>query len=198
MARIRSNLTCACHAFFDDLGIIHVHMPIITSIATGTQSQRFQVTTLLNAADQGHVDLEVFKAAVQEKRSRIDKLRRGGNNKEALVAAEEDLEKSKELVRVLEQRQKTATVYVGEVKLSEDFFGRAVYLSTSAGLHLESYACALSGVYTIGPVFQADESRSTKKLAEMWMVEVELAFVELEVNYTLTQICTFDLVDTLR
>ncbi|CAL9768775.1 unnamed protein product [Musa acuminata subsp. burmannicoides] len=180
VARIRSNLTCACHAFFDDLGIIHVHMPIITSIATGTQSQRFQVTTLLNAADQGHVDLEVFKAAVQEKRSRIDKLRRGGNNKEALVAAEEDLEKSKELVRVLEQRQKTAAVYVGEVKLSEDFFGRAVYLSTSAGLHLESYACALSGVYTIGPVFQADESQSTKKLAEMWMVEVELAFVELE------------------
>ncbi|URE26074.1 tRNA synthetases class II (D, K and N) [Musa troglodytarum] len=180
VARIRSSLTCACHAFFNDLGMIHVHMPIITSVATGSQSQRFQVTTLLDTSDQGHVDLEAFKAAVQEKRSRIKELRRGRNNKEALTAAKEDLEKSKELVRVLEERQKTATVYVGDVKLSEDFFGRAVYLSTSAGLHLESYACGLSGVYTIGPVFQADESRSAKKLAEMWMVEVELAFAELE------------------
>ncbi|KAJ8490772.1 hypothetical protein OPV22_012493 [Ensete ventricosum] len=182
VARIRSNLTCASHAFFNDLGIIHVHMPVITSIATGAQSRRFQVTTLLDASDQVQVDLEAFKAAVQEKRSRIDELGRGGNNREALVAAEQDLERSMELVRVLEEQRKTASVYVGVVKLSDDFFGRAVYLSTSAGLHLESYACALSGVYTIGPVFQADddESQSAKKLAEMWMVEVELAFAELE------------------
>ncbi|RRT69559.1 hypothetical protein B296_00008105 [Ensete ventricosum] len=162
-------------------------MPVITSIATGAQSRRFQVTTLLDASDQVQVDLEAFKAAVQEKRSRIDELGRGGNNREALVAAEQDLERSMELVRVLEEQRKTASVYVGVVKLSDDFFGRAVYLSTSAGLHLESYACALSGVYTIGPVFQADddESQSAKKLAEMWMVEVELAFAELEVVHSL-------------
>ncbi|RWW81031.1 hypothetical protein BHE74_00010602 [Ensete ventricosum] len=162
-------------------------MPVITSIATGAQSRRFQVTTLLDASDQVQVDLEAFKAAVQEKRSRIDELGRGGNNREALVAAEQDLERSMELVRVLEEQRKTASVYVGVVKLSDDFFGRAVYLSTSAGLHLESYACALSGVYTIGPVFQVDddESQSAKKLAEMWMVEVELAFAELEVVHSL-------------
>lgn len=159
----------------------------------GNHGKMFQVTTLLSnsggkdksAAVHEHegVDLQAFRAAIREKSKRIDELRRSDSNKEALSAAEQDLQRSKELVLMLEKQQQSTAPSAGELDFSNDFFSRPVYLSASAGLHLESYACGLSSVYTIGPVFQTDESKSAEKLAEMWMIEAELAFTELQVPF---------------
>lgn len=59
---------------------------------------------------------------------------------------------------------------------SEDFFGKESYLSVSGQLNLECYCMALSKVYTFGPTFRAENSNTTRHLAEFWMIEPEFAF----------------------
>ena len=62
---------------------------------------------------------------------------------------------------------------------NEDFFGAPAYLTVSGQLNLESYACALSRVYTFGPTFRAENSNTSRHLAEFWMIEPEIAFADL-------------------
>ena len=62
---------------------------------------------------------------------------------------------------------------------SDDFFGRAAYLTVSGQLSAESYACALGDVYTFGPTFRAEPSNTARHLAEFWMIEPEMAFADL-------------------
>ncbi|MDE5285037.1 MAG: asparagine--tRNA ligase, partial [Candidatus Blochmannia sp. A2] len=61
-----------------------------------------------------------------------------------------------------------------------DFFGKESFLTVSGQLTLETYACALSKVYTFGPTFRAENSNTSRHLAEFWMLEVESAFLELD------------------
>ncbi|QGM80957.1 asparagine--tRNA ligase [Otariodibacter oris] len=68
----------------------------------------------------------------------------------------------------------------GKVDFNEDFFGREAFLTVSGQLNAETYACALSKVYTFGPTFRAENSNTTRHLAEFWMVEPEIAFADLE------------------
>ena len=68
----------------------------------------------------------------------------------------------------------------GEVDFSEDFFGKEAFLTVSGQLNVESYACSLSKVYTFGPTFRAENSNTSRHLAEFWMIEPELAFAELK------------------
>jgi asparaginyl-tRNA synthetase len=75
----------------------------------------------------------------------------------------------------------------GEVDLSKDFFGRSSYLTVSGQLEAEILACALGKVYTFGPTFRAENSNTTRHLAEFWMVEPEMAFFELNDNMDLAQ-----------
>ncbi|QIG06626.1 asparagine--tRNA ligase [Proteus sp. ZN5] len=67
----------------------------------------------------------------------------------------------------------------GEVDFSEDFFGREAFLTVSGQLNGETYASALSKVYTFGPTFRAENSNTSRHLAEFWMVEPEVAFADL-------------------
>ncbi len=67
----------------------------------------------------------------------------------------------------------------GNVDFSQDFFGKETYLTVSGQLNAESYACALSKVYTFGPTFRAENSHTQRHLAEFWMVEPEVAFADL-------------------
>ena len=67
----------------------------------------------------------------------------------------------------------------GEVDYSEDFFGREAFLTVSGQLNGETYASALSKVYTFGPTFRAENSNTSRHLAEFWMVEPEVAFADL-------------------
>ena len=68
----------------------------------------------------------------------------------------------------------------GAIDLSEDFFGRSTFLTVSGQLEAEVFAMALSNVYTFGPTFRAENSNTSRHLAEFWMVEPEVAFCELE------------------
>lgn len=67
----------------------------------------------------------------------------------------------------------------GKVNYDKDFFGKETFLTVSGQLHGESYACALSKIYTFGPTFRAENSNTSRHLAEFWMVEPEIAFATL-------------------
>ncbi|MDP8051887.1 asparagine--tRNA ligase [Pasteurella atlantica] len=75
----------------------------------------------------------------------------------------------------------------GEIDFNEDFFGKEAFLTVSGQLNAETYACALSKVYTFGPTFRAENSNTTRHLAEFWMVEPEMAFANLADNAALAE-----------
>lgn len=70
----------------------------------------------------------------------------------------------------------------GKVDYSLDFFAKPAYLTVSGQLNGEIYACALSDVYTFGPTFRAENSNTSRHLAEFWMIEPEMAFADLKDN----------------
>lgn len=75
----------------------------------------------------------------------------------------------------------------GSVDFSQDFFGKEANLTVSGQLEAELAALALSRVYTFGPTFRAENSNTTRHLAEFWMIEPEAAFFELEDNMNLAE-----------
>lgn len=70
----------------------------------------------------------------------------------------------------------------GAVDFSRDFFGKETFLTVSGQLNVEAYCLALSKVYTFGPTFRAENSNTTRHLAEFWMIEPEIAFADLMQN----------------
>eukprot|EP01089_Gocevia_fonbrunei_P023068 TRINITY_DN956_c0_g1_i1.p1 TRINITY_DN956_c0_g1~~TRINITY_DN956_c0_g1_i1.p1 ORF type:complete len:524 (+),score=145.13 TRINITY_DN956_c0_g1_i1:45-1616(+) len=70
----------------------------------------------------------------------------------------------------------------GSIDYAQDFFGKPAFLTVSGQLNGEMYACALSSIYTFGPTFRAEDSHTTRHLAEFWMIEPELAFADLVEN----------------
>lgn len=81
----------------------------------------------------------------------------------------------------------TPRTQTGEVNFKEDFFGRAANLTVSGQLEAELGAMALGEVYTFGPTFRAENSNTTRHLAEFWMIEPEVAFADLEDNMNLAE-----------
>ncbi|NIB40916.1 asparagine--tRNA ligase [Pseudomaricurvus alkylphenolicus] len=75
----------------------------------------------------------------------------------------------------------------GQVDYSEDFFGQESYLTVSGQLNVESHCLAMSKVYTFGPTFRAENSNTSRHLAEFWMVEPEIAFADLEDDAALAE-----------
>ncbi|OCG21232.1 MULTISPECIES: asparagine--tRNA ligase [unclassified Gilliamella] len=75
----------------------------------------------------------------------------------------------------------------GKVDFDKDFFGKEAFLTVSGQLNAETYACALSKVYTFGPTFRAENSNTTRHLAEFWMMEPEVAFADLNDNAKLAE-----------
>jgi len=67
----------------------------------------------------------------------------------------------------------------GKADFTQDFFGKKAFLTVSGQLEAESYCCALSDVYTFGPTFRAENSNTSRHLAEFWMIEPELAFADI-------------------
>jgi asparaginyl-tRNA synthetase len=75
----------------------------------------------------------------------------------------------------------------GKVDYSKDFFGKETNLTVSGQLEAETYAMALGKVYTFGPTFRAENSNTSRHLAEFWMIEPEVAFMDLEGNMDLAE-----------
>lgn len=70
----------------------------------------------------------------------------------------------------------------GSINFTKDFFQKPAYLTVSGQLNAETFACALSNVYTFGPTFRAENSNTSRHLAEFWMIEPEMAFADLDDN----------------
>ncbi len=75
----------------------------------------------------------------------------------------------------------------GKIDFTQDFFGRETFLTVSGQLNVETYCMALSKVYTFGPTFRAENSNTSRHLAEFWMIEPEIAFADLSDNATLAE-----------
>src|SRR5437660_848230 len=75
----------------------------------------------------------------------------------------------------------------GTVDFTQDFFGHEAFLTVSGQLNVETYCLALSKVYTFGPTFRAENSNTSRHLAEFWMIEPEIAFADLAADADLAE-----------
>lgn len=79
----------------------------------------------------------------------------------------------------------TSSLDLSKNMINDDFFGKETFLTVSGQLNVESYCSALTNVYTFGPTFRAENSNTSRHLAEFWMVEPEMAFADLNDNASL-------------
>jgi len=196
IARIRSALSYATHSFFNKNGFLYVHTPLITQSDCEGAGEMFQVTTLLGKADDAiaseapppsAADVDAKRSAVTEAgeavRAAKEAAKAEGGDEAAVKPAVDAMLKLKKELEEMERAAKKigglARTDDGKVDYAEDFFGEPTFLTVSGQLNVETYACAMSSVYTFGPTFRAEDSRTTRHLAEFWMIEPELAFADL-------------------
>jgi len=98
-----------------------------------------------------------------------------------------DCEGAGELFRVSTLDMMNLPIADGKVDFSKDFFGAESFLTVSGQLNVEAYCLAMSKVYTFGPTFRAENSHTSRHLAEFWMVEPEIAFADLSDNADLAE-----------
>ena len=91
-----------------------------------------------------------------------------------------DAEGAGAMFRVTTLDLENLPVHAGAIDHGEDFFGKPTFLTVSGQLEAEIFALALSDVYTFGPTFRAENSNTSRHLAEFWMVEPEVAFCDLD------------------
>lgn len=149
----------------------------------------FQVTTLISKYEEAMrtpaptaEELAELQGAAAAASERVREAKEAGDRGRvdaevaALVAAKERLAAAQgraAMPRSLPTREG------GGVDYSSDFFGERAYLTVSGQLQGEIYACAMGDVYTFGPTFRAENSNTSRHLAEFWMVEPEMAFADL-------------------
>ncbi|WP_425238021.1 asparagine--tRNA ligase [Ulvibacterium sp.] len=99
-----------------------------------------------------------------------------------------DAEGAGEMFRVTTLDDKNPPLHEnGQVDFKEDFFGKETNLTVSGQLEAEAYAMGLGKVYTFGPTFRAENSNTSRHLAEFWMIEPEMAFYDLDANMDLAE-----------
>ena len=98
-----------------------------------------------------------------------------------------DCEGAGEMFQVTTLDLKNPPLAEGKIDYSQDFFGEKTGLTVSGQLEGESYALALSDIYTFGPTFRAENSNTSRHLAEFWMVEPEMAFYDLDDDMDLAE-----------
>jgi asparaginyl-tRNA synthetase len=97
------------------------------------------------------------------------------------VITASDCEGAGEMFRV------TTIPHGSNAKPDTDFFGKPAFLTVSGQLQGETFACALSRIYTFGPTFRAENSNTARHAAEFWMIEPEMAFYDLEADMSLAE-----------
>ena len=112
----------------------------------------------------------------------------GFYNFHAPIITGSDAEGAGEMFKVTNfEANKAPTDENGKVDYAQDFFGKETNLTVSGQLEAETYAMALGKVYTFGPTFRAENSNTTRHLAEFWMIEPEMAFHDLDMNMDLAE-----------
>ncbi len=157
VARIRHCLSMAIHRFYHERGFYYVHTPIITASDAEGAGQMFRVSTL-----------DLMRPLPR-------------------VAAEHESPESRTLREEFAKKPNMPAWTYGQVDHSGDFFGREAHLTVSGQLNVETYCMALSRVYTFGPTFRAENSNTTRHLAEFWMIEPEIAFANLHDDSVLAE-----------
>lgn len=194
VARIRNALAYATHTFFQNHGFLYVHTPIITTSDCEGAGEMFQVTTLISDAEKvekeliknpppSEADIEAAKLFVKEKGEAVAQLKSAKASKSDIGASVAELNKAKENLSKVEERAKLKPGIPqkdGKIDYAQDFFARQAFLTVSGQLQVETFACALSSVYTFGPTFRAEHSHTSRHLAEFWMVEPEIAFADIQ------------------
>lgn len=202
----------ATHTFFQKHGFLYIHTPIITTIDCEGAGEMFQVTTSFSEAEKLvkelkqnpidptalEADLKAAELDVKEKGKAVAELKSAKSSKEDISAAVAVLTKAKENLAKLEERfrlEQRCSLSAGlsqkdgKIDYSGDFFARQAFLTVSGQLQVETYACGLSSVYTFGPTFRAEQSHTSRHLAEFWMVEPEIAFADLQVFTVTEDVC---------
>ncbi len=103
------------------------------------------------------------------------------------IITSNDCEGAGELFRVSTLDLLNLPLKKGKVDFSQDFFGKEAFLTVSGQLNVESFCLALSKVYTFGPTFRAENSNTSRHLAEFWMIEPEIAFADLNDDIALAE-----------
>ena len=103
------------------------------------------------------------------------------------IITSNDAEGAGEMFRVTTLNAKSPPLVKNNVDFTKDFFSKKTHLTVSGQLEAESYALGLGKVYTFGPTFRAENSNTSRHLAEFWMIEPEMAFYELEDNMALAE-----------
>jgi len=98
-----------------------------------------------------------------------------------------DCEGAGEMFKVTTLDLAKVPLTAGKPDHTTDFFGKPAYLTVSGQLNGETYACGLGKIYTFGPTFRAENSNTSRHLAEFWMIEPEVAFNDLEANMELAE-----------
>lgn len=192
--RIRHAMAYATHTFFNNHGFLYIHTPILTGADCEGAGEQFGVTTLLGS-DHLKPDIVVpVHKAPEPPATTASTEGEGGEEKK--------ISKS-EMKRLAKQQEKAAKkggagsaaaaepdvpeIVIGAIDYGEDFFAQRMNLTVSGQLNVETHACALSDVYTFGPTFRAEESRTYRHLSEFWMIEPEIAFATLKEDIDLAE-----------
>ena len=206
VTRVRNQLAYATHTFFQQHGFQYVNTPIVTASDCEGAGEQFQITTLINGIDgassaaaapakpaASETDIAAAKTAASEQGAAVkalkDAKKEGKATKDEVDEAVAQLLALKATAEALENPPAAAAAAAGgelprdasgAVDYTKDFFGKPSYLTVSGQLNAEIYACAMRDVYTFGPTFRAENSNTSRHLAEFWMVEPELAFADLQ------------------
>ena len=157
VARIRHTLSMAMHRFYHERGFFYVHTPIITANDCEGAGQMFRVSTL-----------DLMRPLPR-------------------VAPEQESAEAKKLREEFSKKPNMPAWTYGQVDHCKDFFGKEAHLTVSGQLNVETYCTALSRVYTFGPTFRAENSNTSRHLAEFWMIEPEIAFADLQADSELAE-----------
>eukprot|EP00055_Hartaetosiga_balthica_P007816 m.27540 g.27540 ORF g.27540 m.27540 type:complete len:544 (+) comp5952_c0_seq1:109-1740(+) len=190
VARVRNALAQATHKFFSDNGFLYLHTPLITASDCEGAGEMFQVTTLLAHADElaktpkpTEEDLQAAKTAVESQGDVVRQAKDEKKDKKSIKKEVAKLMEAKSQLDALEERMRIQGGIPhkedGTIDYSKDFFSRAANLTVSGQLQGEAYACGMSNIYTFGPTFRAENSNTTRHLAEFWMIEPEIAFCDI-------------------
>ena len=160
VARTRHCLAMAIHRFFHERGFYYIHTPIITANDCEGAGQMFKVSTLDMA------NLPRMGGSGGSGQSAV------GSGNAAPHAASPTAH---------------SPLTTPSIDYSKDFFGKQSHLTVSGQLNVETYCMALSRVYTFGPTFRAENSNTSRHLAEFWMIEPEIAFGDLAADAQLAE-----------
>jgi asparaginyl-tRNA synthetase len=186
ISRVRSALAQATHAFFQKEGFLYLQSPIITASdcevphalarPPSTPPLPFATNGPMLACSPG-TRLERCRPFQSDSlKGHVTTLTRAGAVLHLRTQGAGEMFRVTTIPSKVEELKKTKA---GDIDFSDDFFGKPAYLTVSGQLSGEAYACALGDIYTFGPTFRAENSQTTRHLAEFWMIEPEMAFADL-------------------